>query len=311
MSQQSLSAGRAGSSLIAALLGLSSQASVAALTAQADGLSAVPQRWRSDPVTLIPDRDQLIVMPGQLAQLSLAEAEQLVNAVNLHFSDDFTLQLGAAHRWYLIPNQPLDIVTVPIDGVVGGSARAYQVKGNDGLKLERWLNELQMVLFSEPINQAREAGDQYPINSLWVWDMNLDSEQVNLPSLPPVTTVLADDGWAATVAAHRNIESQPIPLLDQVAESLARMAASAGKASHDEAHILIDLARLGGEQLPDPEAIYHWCQHLQPLLGNGIKTINLFSVSADGWALQSWRRSDFSWWKQGLARFQQLLAGKR
>ena len=52
--------------------------------------------------------------------------------------------------------------------VIGRDISAYLPQGAGAAKWNRLLNEMQMLLHDHPVNQAREANGELPVNSLWL-----------------------------------------------------------------------------------------------------------------------------------------------
>ena len=155
------------------ILGLSENqpAPVAALERLSDPDVNADGWWlRADPVNLVADR-QFIVMkhPGSLG-LNTEEAHQLIDLINKHFADDgWQLEMATPNRWYLRLSTPLEINTTPAWRVVGKDIDSFIPTGKDGLTWHAWLNEVQMLLYSSPLNDQRIAEGLAPVTGIWVW----------------------------------------------------------------------------------------------------------------------------------------------
>jgi hypothetical protein len=142
------------------------EAPIAPVSAAFDGLEA--GCWlRADPVHLRLQRDQMLlsgVMPGA------DEAEQFCMSLNEYFNGQ-GMEFFAPHpqRWYVRLDELPRISTTPISGVLGGNVRGALPTGEDAARWHQLFNEIQMVLFAHPLNQAREAGNEPMINSVWFW----------------------------------------------------------------------------------------------------------------------------------------------
>jgi len=139
---------------------------VAPISAAFDGL---PEGcWlRADPVHLNMERDQLLlsrVLPDN------AEAAGFCMSLNAHFSDHgMTFFVPNSQRWYLRLDTLPDIRTTPLSSVLGANVRSALPEGADAVRCHQLFNEIQMLLFEHPLNQAREARGELPINSVWLW----------------------------------------------------------------------------------------------------------------------------------------------
>ena len=141
-------------------------APVAAVSAAFDGLAE--GFWlRADPVHLRLQRDQMLlagVLPG------VDEAAQFCASLNDYFSGQ-GMEFFAPHpqRWYVRLEALPRIRTTPLSGVLGENVRGELPTGEDAARWHQLFNEIQMVLFAHPLNEAREARGELPVNSVWLW----------------------------------------------------------------------------------------------------------------------------------------------
>jgi len=129
---------------------------------------------RADPVHLRLQRDQLVLLPD--VEVSEDEAGQLCGALNAHFAGQ-GMEFFAPHpqRWYVRLDQLPDIETVPLSQAAGRNVHDLLPKGADAMRWHRLFNEIQMLLYSHPVNEAREARGDLTINSLWLWGCGCSS----------------------------------------------------------------------------------------------------------------------------------------
>lgn len=142
---------------------------IAPITLQADGLPASAHHWlRADPVYLSDQRGHMVLYPEVFLQPD--EAAQMCCDLNRHFAGD-GIEFFAPHpaRWYVRLSGPQQMQTVPPARAANQRINAFLPQGADGL---RWLsvaNEIQMLFYEHPVNQAREARGLVPVNSVWFW----------------------------------------------------------------------------------------------------------------------------------------------
>ncbi|MES2957704.1 MAG: hypothetical protein V4792_05920 [Pseudomonadota bacterium] len=132
-----------------------------AVGAQAWGL-LTPTHWRigSDGVHLAD--------PEALA-LSDADSRALFDALQpLFASEGYTLAWGAALRWYAAHASLQGLATASLDRVIGRNIDAWIPRQPQARPLRRLQNEAQMLLHGHPLNEAREAAGQLPVNSFWL-----------------------------------------------------------------------------------------------------------------------------------------------
>lgn len=154
--------------LLCELFGVPCQADapIAPISAAFDRLAA--GCWlRADPVHLNLQRDQLL-MAG--VQVSNGEAAALCASLNEHFAGQ-GLEFFAPHpqRWYVRLDALPQMRATPISQVIGGDVRGALPSGADAARWHQLFNEIQMLLFAHPLNEAREARGESPINSVWLW----------------------------------------------------------------------------------------------------------------------------------------------
>ncbi|NNM70710.1 MAG: hypothetical protein HKM00_12245 [Gallionella sp.] len=139
---------------------------VAPVSAAFDGLGA--GCWlRADPVHLRLQRDQMLLSQ---AAASDEEARQFCASLNEYFSGQgMTFFAPHTERWYLRLDRLPDMQTTPLSEVIGANVRGALPRGEDAQRWHQVFNEIQMVLFAHPLNDAREARGELPINSLWLW----------------------------------------------------------------------------------------------------------------------------------------------
>jgi hypothetical protein len=122
---------------------------------------------RADPVHLRIERDQLIL--SEIAEPSPDEARMLCEALAAHFGVAFSPQPLRPGAWVVRVAGTPAITTTPLSQAVGQPIDPLLPAGNDALQWRKLLNEVQMLLFSHPVNQAREAHGEPVINSVWLW----------------------------------------------------------------------------------------------------------------------------------------------
>jgi len=144
---------------------------IAPVSAAFDGLAA--GCWlRTDPVNLTLQRDRL-VLSG--VDVSPDEAAVLCASLNEYYAGQ-DLEFFAPHpqRWYIRLDTLPRMRTTPLSEVIGGDVRRVLPTGEDAARWHQLFNEIQMLLFSHPLNEAREARGELMINSLWFWGGGCD-----------------------------------------------------------------------------------------------------------------------------------------
>ena len=123
------------------------------------------------------------VDPSTLS-LSVDESRALCEAADAHMTGDgVRLQFVDAARWLVICNQTLDVLTERPDWIIGEMLRPNLPRGDHARLVERWMNELQMLLHAHPVNTAREERRLPPVNLVWLWGFN--NVRASLPAGVP------------------------------------------------------------------------------------------------------------------------------
>ena len=194
-----------------------------ALTLLAGGSDPGDSTWaRADPAHLRAMRDHVVAAPADALTLSQAEADALCEALARHFAGQLEVRACEPKSW---------CARLPGDAPPG-----------DAL-----LNEAQMLLHAHPVNEAREARGELPINSLRLWGAGRAPHSAHCRW----QSVAADDPAVRGAARLAGARHRPLPGSAQ--EWLDRLP-------EDGCH----LALLDARQTPLTELEARW---FAPLLG--------------------------------------------
>jgi hypothetical protein len=110
------------------------------------------------------------------AALSLSETDSraLMAAMQVYFNEDgITLHYAAPQRWLAAGELLRGLPTASLDRALGRSvdpwlpASTHTGASAAGKKLRRLQNEMQMLMYTHPINEARSTQRLLPVNSIW------------------------------------------------------------------------------------------------------------------------------------------------
>jgi hypothetical protein len=141
-------------------------APIAAISARFDGLGE--GCWlRADPVHLHLDQSRMLL---SAVSPTGEEGAALCASLNEHFAGQ-GMEFFAPHpqRWYVRLDALPRIRTTPLAQVIGGDVRGAMPEGEDAVRWHGIFNEMQMLLYSHPVNDAREGRGELPVNSVWLW----------------------------------------------------------------------------------------------------------------------------------------------
>jgi len=122
--------------------------------------------------------------PGALA-LTAEESAALMEAMRGYFAEDgITLHALRPDTWLAEGAVLKDLPTTSLGRARGARVDRWMPRQPQAKPLRRLQNEMQMLLYTHPINDARQAAGQTTINSFWV------SGTGELPATYPLNTTL-------------------------------------------------------------------------------------------------------------------------
>lgn len=106
--------------------------------------------------------------PTTLA-LEEADSRTLLAALQPWFAEDgITLQYDSAGRWLAQGVVFADLATASLDRVAGREVADWMPRGPEAASLRRLQSEMQMLLYTHPVNDARAQRGLAPVNAFWV-----------------------------------------------------------------------------------------------------------------------------------------------
>ncbi|HWR87976.1 MAG TPA: hypothetical protein VN277_06115 [Acidiferrobacterales bacterium] len=203
-----------------ALFGITPEAGrdlpVAAVTRVAD-MGVIDREWwiRADPVYLELGRESLVMRAG--LGLTQDESARLVAELNESLAQDgWLLKAPRPERWYLKPPAAAAITTTPLAAANGRNVHPLLPQGADYKAWHTRLNEIQILLYTSPVNAAREARGLLPANSVWFWG----GGRLPQPGAEEWARVSSDDPLSLGLARLAGVPSGPVPM--KSAELLAQ-----------------------------------------------------------------------------------------
>ena len=183
---------------------------VAALTRLVDGGEINEGGWwlRADPVHLRADMRTVFLVDARALAIEPDEAGALVAVFNqTFFEDGLRLIAPRPDRWYLrLPADP-GITTRPLFDAVGRDINSLLPQGPAGRRWHTLLTEIQMLFHQHPVNQAREAHNRPPINSVWFWG----GGECPAAARSPAAGLYADDPLTRGLARLAGATVSPAP----------------------------------------------------------------------------------------------------
>ncbi len=139
----------------------------AAREASTLGLPDEPWAWLT-PVHLHVGTEQFTMTDPATLQLDEPASRELLDAIRpLLESEGFTLHHVAPQRWLAAHPMFDELATASLDRVIGRNVDPWLPDQRAARLLRRLQNEVQMLLYTHPLNDRREAAGLSTVNSFW------------------------------------------------------------------------------------------------------------------------------------------------
>jgi hypothetical protein len=151
----------------------------------------------------------------------------VLEAMRPYFAEDgISLHYISPSRW--VAQSPLfdGLATASLDRVAGRNVNAWMPEGAQAAPLRRLQNEMQMLLYTHPVNDQRQAAGLQPINSFWVSGAGALHTQnhTTTHAAPDMQTIddlrqpaLLED-WARWAAAWQHLDATLFQMLNTQTE---------------------------------------------------------------------------------------------
>lgn len=139
------------------------------------GLDAREGVWLcADPIHLRLHQEEIIVADSRELALTEEETLELAAGLNAHYQGEARFHPVSPGRWYLelttewADELPWDVLP-PLSAAAGRRLNLPRPGELASRRLLALMNEIQMLLHSAPVNEARGERGQATINGLWLW----------------------------------------------------------------------------------------------------------------------------------------------
>ena len=148
-------------------------------------------------------------------QLDAEESQALLAAMQPYFEEDgIALDYDAPLRWLARGEMFRGLPTASLDRVVGRVIDGWLPRGAPGAPMRRLQQEMQMLLYTQPLNDARQRGGLLPVNSV-LGQRHRRAAAAERPRgrrRPVVTAYLRDaraaGDWRAWAAAWQQLDAR-------------------------------------------------------------------------------------------------------
>ena len=160
-----------------------------------------------------------------LTDLSADESDALLAAMQPYFAEDgIALHPDRPGRWLAQGPVFADLASASPDRVLGRNLQPWMPDAPEAAVLRRLQNEMQMLLYTHPVVQARSARGATPVNAFWVHGSGVLPGPLPAPAAAPsvVDTLRAaalQEDWAAWAQAWQALDAGPIAQALQAAQA--------------------------------------------------------------------------------------------
>lgn len=165
----------------------------AAWQARAHGISTGALSWGLlTPCHWMMGRDTLTLLDPDALRLNEADSRTLLDTLRPWFEEEgWTLAYGTPTCWYAAHPSLTSLPTASLDRVIGRNPDVWMPDHPQARLIKRLQNEVQMLMYPHPLNEARAAQGQWTVNSFWLSGTGPlpDASPV---SLPESTRLLTD-----------------------------------------------------------------------------------------------------------------------
>jgi hypothetical protein len=163
-------------------------------------------------------RDRILMGDPEALQLSESHSRALLAAMQPYFEEDgLSLEWVAPLRWRAQGPLLGDLACASLDRVIGSSVDAWLPRSPQAGTLRRLQQEMQMLLYTHPVSDERQAAGLAPVNSFWISGAGVlppgraEDSPVRLEdSLRPAALQGNATGWAE---AWSRLDAQAVPPL--------------------------------------------------------------------------------------------------
>ena len=158
--------------------------------------------------------NQITMGPLPLPDFTAAESQALLAAMKPYFEEDgIALHFDSPGRWRACGAMLADLPTASLDRVAGRNLENWIPRSPQAVHLRRLQNEMQMLLYNHPVNDARAARGVPVVNSFWLSGTGTLSPRTTAPNATPPTVVntlrepALQDNWTAWAQAWQALDA--------------------------------------------------------------------------------------------------------
>lgn len=189
----------------------------AARQAARDGVAVGEHAWGLlTPVHWHVGTDHISLPDPQALHLSAQESHQLYEAVKPLFeTEGWQMAWGAPLRWYAAHDSLAGLPCASLDRVIGRNIDLWLPSSPQARLIRRLQNEVQMLLYQQPLNDHRVGLGALPVNSFWLSGCGRAQPEpaMDLQVADALRGPALGSDWAAWAEAWRALDAGPVQQL--------------------------------------------------------------------------------------------------
>jgi hypothetical protein len=151
--------------------------------------------------------DNVMLSPPDELALSADDAQSLLVAMSPYFEEDgiALAQVPGVPGTWLATGEPFrDLATISLDRAIGKrlTRSFFEAKGVSAALIRKLQNEMQMLLYTSPVNDERELRGLLPVNSFWVTGAGVLDQIIKPVTGVQIETRLQESAQRHDIAAH-------------------------------------------------------------------------------------------------------------
>lgn len=157
--------------------------------------------------------DQVSMADPDRLELDAAQSHALYESVApLFTSEGYLMHWCAPTQWLIAHESLAQVPTASLDRVIGRNVDRWLPAASTSPLLRRLHNETQMLLHTHPLNDARAARGQAPVNSVWLSGCGpaqpvSPSARAAVQVLPTLRGPALAEDWAAWTQAWTQLDA--------------------------------------------------------------------------------------------------------
>ena len=190
---------------------LGKQNASAPLELQSQGVTVNPNTCiaRIEPIHIHAARDHLVLTSTQILDIKASEADALFESVKDVFAEMSSItHRSKPHKWFIESSALQTLSTVSTAQAEGRNIDHWMPSdtSQEGVARQwrKWQNEIQMIWFNHPVNEARQAEGMLSINSVWISGNGKLADIEPNERLLPAKQWHSSDGCLNLLASHLN-----------------------------------------------------------------------------------------------------------